>query len=84
MGKGDEFVVFGVGDNELAIHTSATEFTGVVGITFMVKDVAALERHLTDVGIPFEGPAPMRPGLEGITVRDPNGNVLGFLQPAAK
>ncbi len=78
--QGEELVVFEVGDNELAIHSSPDRPQGSVGLTFLVLNIATIEARLRELGIAFRGPQRVRPGLSGITLHDPNGNTLAFLQ----
>ncbi len=75
---GDDLVVFIVGPNELAIHTSDQRPMRAVGLLVVVKDLAAVQAKLKEVGIPFEGPKPVRPGMTGIQVNDPNENIVEF------
>jgi len=82
--QGDDLVVFVVGGNELAIHKATMQSMNVIGLTILVHDVGAIQRKLTETGIAFDGPQLLRPGLAGITLRDPNGNTLAFLQPQSQ
>lgn len=80
LDQGD-LVVLGVGENELAIHVAPARPSQGVGMSFLVKDLASTREHLAAANIPFEGPKPERPGLSGIKLRDPIGNVISFLAP---
>jgi catechol 2,3-dioxygenase-like lactoylglutathione lyase family enzyme len=77
----DKLVVFIVGKNELAIHTSDQRPMNALGLTVLVEDLAKIQAKLREIGVPFEGPKPLRPGLTGVTVKDPNGNAVEFLHP---
>jgi catechol 2,3-dioxygenase-like lactoylglutathione lyase family enzyme len=81
---GDRLAVFLVGANELAIHTSGTKPTNAVVLSLLVSDLEPVQRQATQLGLAFNPPAPMRPGLLGIALFDPNGNKLEFLRPAAQ
>jgi len=81
--QGDELAVFVVGANELAIHTSENIPTEALVLSVAVSDLEAIQRRIAELGIRFDGPVPMRPGLIGIAIRDPNGNKLEFLAPIA-
>jgi len=78
---GDKLAVFSVGANELAIHTSSTHPTNAIVISVLVDDLAPVQRKAAELGITVNDPAPLRPGLIGIAVFDPNGNKLEFLRP---
>jgi catechol 2,3-dioxygenase-like lactoylglutathione lyase family enzyme len=82
--RGDELAVFLVGSNELAIHTSAMQPLYAVVISILVDTLEPVQQRAAELGIRLEAPAPLRPGLIGIAVLDPNGNKLEFLQPAAQ
>jgi hypothetical protein len=76
---GDTLVVFVLGDNELAIHTSEQRPTQSIGITVLVDDFAPVVARLREQGIAFDGPKPTRPGMSGISIQDPNQNTIAFL-----
>ncbi len=78
---GDDLVVFIVGQNELAIHTSEQRPQNAAGISFLVDDLEQMRTRLVELGVRFEGPRKMRPGLIGIAIDDPNGNHVTFLHP---
>jgi hypothetical protein len=69
-----------VGANELAIHTSSAQPTNAIVISVLVEDLALVQRQAAELGISVDDPAPLRPGLIGIALFDPNGNKLEFLQ----
>jgi catechol 2,3-dioxygenase-like lactoylglutathione lyase family enzyme len=77
---GDTLAVFLLGANELAIHTSSTQPTNAIVISVLVDDLAPVQRQAAELGISVADPAPLRPGLIGIALLDPNGNKLEFLQ----
>jgi catechol 2,3-dioxygenase-like lactoylglutathione lyase family enzyme len=77
--EADELAVFLVGDQELAIHTSADRPRAAVALSFLVMDTGLIQERLTELGIGFDGPQPLRPGLAGIALKDPNENTLEFL-----
>jgi len=81
--RGDTLAVFLVGANELAIHTSSAQPTGAFVISVLVDDLAPVQRQAAELGISVNDPAPLRPGLIGIALFDPNGNKLEFLRPDA-
>ncbi len=76
----EDMAVFTVGDNEFVIHTAVNRPTAAVGVSIRVDDTGPYQARLEQLGIPFEGPKPLRPGLSGISLKDPNGNVVEFLQ----
>jgi catechol 2,3-dioxygenase-like lactoylglutathione lyase family enzyme len=78
--RGDTLAVFSVGANELAIHSSSAQPTNAVVISILVEDLAPVQRHAAELGITVSAPAPLRPGLTGISLYDPNGNKLEFLR----
>ena len=80
---GDGLAVFLVGANELAIHTSSARPTKALVLSILVDDIEPVQRQATQLGIQFDGPALMRPGLIGIALLDPNGNKIEFLRPDA-
>lgn len=84
LDHGDQLAVFLVGSNELAIHTSTTKPTNAIVLSVLVNDLEPVQRRATQLGLAFEDPKPMRPGLVGIALFDPNGNKLEFLRPAAQ
>jgi catechol 2,3-dioxygenase-like lactoylglutathione lyase family enzyme len=77
---GDDLAVFLVGENELAIHTSAGQPTNAIAFSILVDNLELIQRHVADLGISFDGPKPLRPNLEGITLLDPNGNKVEFMK----
>jgi catechol 2,3-dioxygenase-like lactoylglutathione lyase family enzyme len=77
--RGDELAVFLVGANELAIHTSSDHPTNALVLSLLVTDLEPVVRTATDLGLRVQGPTPLRPGLVGIAIQDPNGNKLEFL-----
>jgi catechol 2,3-dioxygenase-like lactoylglutathione lyase family enzyme len=79
---GDELAVFLVGANELAIHTSATQPLNALVLSVLVDDLEQIQRKAAELGKELDPPAPLRPGLIGVALRDPNGNRLEFLCPA--
>jgi catechol 2,3-dioxygenase-like lactoylglutathione lyase family enzyme len=81
--RGDTLAVFLVGANELAIHTSSSRPTSAIVISILVEDLAPIQRHAAELGINVNDPTPLRPGLIGIALFDPNGNKLEFLRPEA-
>jgi len=81
--RGDTLAVFLVGANELAIHTSSTQPSNAIVISVLVEDLAPVQRQAAELGITVNDPAPLRPGLIGIALFDPNGNKLEFLRPVA-
>jgi len=83
VNRGDDLAVFLVGTNELAIHTSPTRPTKALVLSVLVDDLDPVQCQATELGIQFDGPAPMRPGLIGIALLDPNGNKIEFLKPDA-
>ncbi len=82
VSQGDELAVFVVGDNELAIHTSRAKPSEAIVLSLRVSNIEDIQQGMSNLGIKFDGPVPMRPGLVGIAIRDPNGNKLEFLAPA--
>lgn len=78
---GDTLAVFLLGANELAIHTSSTQPTSAIAISILVEDLEPVQRQAAELGISVSDPAPLRPGLIGIALFDPNGNKLEFLRP---
>jgi hypothetical protein len=76
---GDKLVVFVLGSNEFAIHTSSQRPTVALGISVVVDDLSQMESKLKGLGIAYDGPKEMRPGLIGVGIRDPNGNRVEFL-----
>ena len=80
---GSNLAVFLVGSNELAIHASGARPSEALVLSILVNDLEVVERSLGELAIAFEGPAPVRPGLLGIRVRDPNGNKIEFVEPEA-
>jgi len=80
---GDDLAVFLVGANELAIHTSSARPTKALVLSILVDDIEPVQRQAAQLGIQFDGPTLMRPGLIGIALLDPNGNKLEFLKPDA-
>jgi catechol 2,3-dioxygenase-like lactoylglutathione lyase family enzyme len=82
--RGDELAVFLVGANELAIHTSSAQPMSAVVLSILVDDLEPVQRQAAELGIPIDPPAPLRPGLIGVALLDPNGNKLEFLRPAAR
>ena len=81
--RGDTLAVFLIGTNELAIHTSSTQPINAIVISVLVEDLAPVQRQAAELGISVNDPAPLRPGLIGIALFDPNGNKLEFLRPDA-
>jgi catechol 2,3-dioxygenase-like lactoylglutathione lyase family enzyme len=80
LDHGDELAVFLVGVNELAIHTSAAQPMNAIVLSVLVDDLEPVQRRAAELGIAIEAPMPMRPGLIGVALLDPNGNKLEFLQ----
>ena len=78
--KGDDMAIFAIGSNEFVLHTAADTPRAAVGISIRVDDTRVFESRLRELGIPFEGPKPLRPGLVGLHFKDPNGNVVELLQ----
>ena len=79
--RGDDFVVFAAGKSELVIHRVAERPKAAIGLAFEVDDTTAIADRLRKAAITFEGPIQLRPGMVGIRLTDPNGNVVEFLQP---
>ncbi len=79
--RGDELAVFLVGTNELAIHTSTACSEKAIGISIVIGDLEPIIQKVKEMGIAYDGPQPLRPGMSGIGFFDPNGNRLEFLQP---
>jgi catechol 2,3-dioxygenase-like lactoylglutathione lyase family enzyme len=82
--RGDELAVFLVGNNELAIHTSSARPMNAFVLSIMVDAFESIQRRAAELGIPLDPPAPLRPGLIGVAMLDPNGNKLEFLRPEAR
>jgi len=82
--RGDELAVFLVGAHELAIHTAATQPTNAIVLSILVSDLQPIQRRASELGLRLDPPAPLRPGLVGVAIRDPNGNKLEFLQAARR
>lgn len=80
--QGEQLVVFAAGDNELALHFARERPKNAVTLSFRVRSAEAAVRHFKAAGIAYDGPRPLRPGLAGVSVKDPNGNVLEFLSPS--
>jgi len=78
--RGDDLAVFHVGANELAIHTSSSRPTKALVLSILVDDLEPVQHLAVELGIQCDGPTPMRPGLVGIALLDPNGNKLEFLK----
>jgi len=68
--------VFAVGSNEFVIHTAADRPAAAVGMSIRVSHTGSYEERLKELGIEFEGPKLLRPGLRGISFKDPNGNTV--------
>lgn len=81
--QGDDLAVFQLGKNELAIHRTPHKPSEALVLSMVVSSLSAVESHLKELGLHYDGPTPLRPGLLGISVRDPNGNKLEFLAPAS-
>jgi len=75
----DEIVVFPLSNHDLTIHKS--DKNSSIGVSFRVGDLDKLMAHLRKHDIEFTGPKLLRPGLEGIEIKDPNGNTISFLRP---
>jgi catechol 2,3-dioxygenase-like lactoylglutathione lyase family enzyme len=82
MRRGEDMAVFAVGGDEFVIHVGPDRATAVIGMSIRVNETGSYERRLTELGIPFEGPKPLRPGLIGIGLKDPNGNRIELVQAA--
>jgi catechol 2,3-dioxygenase-like lactoylglutathione lyase family enzyme len=82
-GDGENLFVFAVGDNELALHSGSQAVKAAITLSILVDDLEATSKAIAGAGLTFESPRPMRPGLVGISVTDPNGNTIEFLGPAA-
>lgn len=81
--QGDSLVVFSAGSNEFALHRVDTEPCPAVTVSFIVDDPADIAAAFDRLGVPYEGVMPMRPGLAGLRIRDPNGNHIEFLAASA-
>lgn len=77
--KGDDLVVFAAGDAEFAIHSSHARPRAAMVVAFHVSDLQATVEHLRRCAVSFEGPIQLRPGMQGVKLRDPNGNSIEFL-----
>ena len=82
--RGDELAVFLVGEHELAIHTSATQPSNAIVLSILVTDLQPIQRRASELGLRLDAPAPLRPGLIGVAIRDPNGNKLEFLRAVSR
>ncbi len=78
--RGDELAVFLVGKNELAIHTSSAQPLNALVLSVLVDDLEPIRRQAAQLGIQVPASAPLRPGLVGFALLDPNGNKLEFLR----
>jgi catechol 2,3-dioxygenase-like lactoylglutathione lyase family enzyme len=78
--RGDEFAVFLVGKNELAIHTAKAQPLNALVLSVLVDDLEPIRRQAAQLGIQVAAPVPLRPDLVGFALLDPNGNKLEFLQ----
>lgn len=57
---------------------------GITHLALAVRDVEAMERHLTSAGwVITEGPVTFPNGARSIFVRDPDRNVIELCQPAS-
>lgn len=81
--QGEDLVVFAAGANEFALHRVATEPCPAATVSFIVDDAAEIAASFDAIGVPYEGPMPMRPGLAGLRIKDPNGNHIEFLAASA-
>jgi hypothetical protein len=51
-------------------------------LSILVDDLEPIQQRAAELGIPIEAPMPMRAGLIGVALLDPNGNKLEFLRTA--
>jgi catechol 2,3-dioxygenase-like lactoylglutathione lyase family enzyme len=51
-------------------------------LSILVDDLEPVRQRAAELGIRIDAPTPMRPGLIGVALHDPNGNKLEFLQTA--
>jgi hypothetical protein len=49
----------------------------------LVEDLAPVQRQAAELGIRVNDPVPLRPGLIGVALLDPNGNKLEFVFAAS-
>jgi catechol 2,3-dioxygenase-like lactoylglutathione lyase family enzyme len=76
--KGSELAVFLVGTSELAIHAGHSSDCALA-ISLLVRDLSAITGTLHSMGIAWEGPMALRPGMMGLQFKDPKGNVVELL-----
>lgn len=76
----DELAVFAVGSARLVIRAAAEQPSGAVGFSFVLPSIGPLQARLTEALLEFDGPTAQRPDMVGLSVEDPNGNRLTFLE----